>query len=223
MQISISCLPPTFSINSSKECSKTISWHGFWSISRPLRRVSMKQTASLMTLIAGMCAAFVVSVVHSKFVKASLAAAPAFPGLCLFPQGRNFKQWTGNNSKALMKVCAFVHSQSLCNANNHCFRSLFPLLPATSWPGWFSASWHSLTSVTSHINLHMIPPVSKLCRKTLHILMSYVTSLKMSAYGLMDLHFHTSILSPTMCEASSSLALPTGSVHLSRILSTYPQ
>ncbi|KAL7283046.1 hypothetical protein ACG7TL_002470 [Trametes sanguinea] len=33
-----------------------------------------------------------------------LAAVPCFPGLRRFPQGRNFKQWTGNDSKALMKV-----------------------------------------------------------------------------------------------------------------------
>jgi hypothetical protein len=29
---------------------------------------------------------------------------PAFPGLRRFPQGRGFKQWTGDDSKALMKV-----------------------------------------------------------------------------------------------------------------------
>ncbi|XP_006454911.1 hypothetical protein AGABI2DRAFT_148229 [Agaricus bisporus var. bisporus H97] len=33
-----------------------------------------------------------------------IAAAPAFPGLCRFPEGRRFKQWTGDDSKALMKV-----------------------------------------------------------------------------------------------------------------------
>ncbi|KAJ6582258.1 hypothetical protein B0H19DRAFT_1207698 [Mycena capillaripes] len=33
-----------------------------------------------------------------------IAAAPAFPGLRRFPEGRNFKQWTGDDSKALMKV-----------------------------------------------------------------------------------------------------------------------
>lgn len=37
-----------------------------------------------------------------------IAAAPGFPGLRRFPEGRNFKQWTGNDSKALMKV-------SICN------------------------------------------------------------------------------------------------------------
>jgi hypothetical protein len=34
----------------------------------------------------------------------SIAAVPSFPGLRRFPQGRGFKQWTGDDSKALMKV-----------------------------------------------------------------------------------------------------------------------
>ncbi|KAF5362702.1 hypothetical protein D9758_011703 [Tetrapyrgos nigripes] len=33
-----------------------------------------------------------------------LAVVPAFPGLRRFPHGRRFKQWTGDDSKALMKV-----------------------------------------------------------------------------------------------------------------------
>ncbi|KAG6819539.1 hypothetical protein H0H92_002180, partial [Tricholoma furcatifolium] len=33
-----------------------------------------------------------------------IAAAPSFPGLRRFAQGRGFKQWTGNDSKGLMKV-----------------------------------------------------------------------------------------------------------------------
>ncbi|PBK83357.1 hypothetical protein ARMGADRAFT_1055759 [Armillaria gallica] len=33
-----------------------------------------------------------------------IAAVPPFPGLQRFPEGRGFKQWTGDNSKALMKV-----------------------------------------------------------------------------------------------------------------------
>ncbi|KAI9434179.1 hypothetical protein H4582DRAFT_2081203 [Lactarius indigo] len=33
-----------------------------------------------------------------------IAAVPPFPGLHRFPQGRRFKQWTGDDSKALMKV-----------------------------------------------------------------------------------------------------------------------
>jgi hypothetical protein len=34
-----------------------------------------------------------------------IALAPPFPGLRRFKQGRNFNQWTGDDSKALMKVC----------------------------------------------------------------------------------------------------------------------
>ncbi|KAJ4497758.1 hypothetical protein C8R41DRAFT_894448 [Lentinula lateritia] len=33
-----------------------------------------------------------------------LATVPAFPGLRRFPHGRRFKQWTGDDSKALMKI-----------------------------------------------------------------------------------------------------------------------
>ncbi|KAJ6621814.1 hypothetical protein B0H10DRAFT_2162891 [Mycena sp. CBHHK59/15] len=34
----------------------------------------------------------------------AIAAVPPFPGLRRFPEGRGFKQWTGDDSKALMKV-----------------------------------------------------------------------------------------------------------------------
>ncbi|KAG2063674.1 hypothetical protein BDR04DRAFT_1037353, partial [Suillus decipiens] len=33
-----------------------------------------------------------------------IAAAPLFPGLCCFPHGCHFKQWTDDDSKTLMKV-----------------------------------------------------------------------------------------------------------------------
>jgi hypothetical protein len=33
-----------------------------------------------------------------------IAIVPPFAGLRRFPEGRNFKQWTGDDSKALMKV-----------------------------------------------------------------------------------------------------------------------
>ena len=34
----------------------------------------------------------------------SIAAVPLFANLRRFPEGRGFKQWTGDDSKALMKV-----------------------------------------------------------------------------------------------------------------------
>jgi hypothetical protein len=35
-----------------------------------------------------------------------ISAVPPFPGLRRFADGRDFKQWTGDDSKALMKVRA---------------------------------------------------------------------------------------------------------------------
>lgn len=38
----------------------------------------------------------------------SIASVASFAGLRRFPQGQHFKQWTGDDSKALMKVSSFV-------------------------------------------------------------------------------------------------------------------
>ncbi|KAI9432304.1 hypothetical protein BJY52DRAFT_1132806 [Lactarius psammicola] len=42
-----------------------------------------------------------------------IALAPPFPGLRRFPQGRGFKQWTGDDSKALMKASTLVYLPAL--------------------------------------------------------------------------------------------------------------
>ena len=41
-------------------------------------------------------------------IMCSIALAPPFAGLRRFPEGRGFKQWTGDDSKALMKVCLLI-------------------------------------------------------------------------------------------------------------------
>jgi hypothetical protein len=43
----------------------------------------------------------------------SIAAAAPFAGLRRFPEGRRFKQWTGDDSKALMKVNFALSSPSV--------------------------------------------------------------------------------------------------------------
>jgi hypothetical protein len=55
-----------------------------------------------------------------------IAAAPPFPGLRRFPEGRRFKQWTGDDSKALMKAC--ICRYSLCELSSYSFKQVF--LPA---------------------------------------------------------------------------------------------
>ena len=61
----------------------------------------------------------------------SIAAVPVFPGLRRFPQGRGFKQWTGDDSKALMKVCTQHLLISLVVAKS-IIRFIYPLLLAMS-------------------------------------------------------------------------------------------
>src|SRR5260221_2063734 len=64
---------------------------------------SVRQARSWTTSIDG---ELVTSVRQRKLTHCfdSIANAPPFSGLRRFPQGRGFKQWTGNDSKALMKV-----------------------------------------------------------------------------------------------------------------------
>lgn len=56
------------------------------------------------------------TVVESYFaddLNPSIATVPSFPGLHRFPQGRKFKQWTGDDSKALMKVRSLFTSRQV--------------------------------------------------------------------------------------------------------------
>ncbi|KAK7457887.1 hypothetical protein VKT23_010231 [Stygiomarasmius scandens] len=50
-----------------------------------------------------------------------IAAMPAFPGLRRFPHGRQFKQWTGDDSKALMKVYVAAAASYLPDEMVKCF------------------------------------------------------------------------------------------------------
>jgi hypothetical protein len=45
-----------------------------------------------------------VKIFRPAYLVNRIAIVPPFAGLRRFPEGRNFKQWTGDDSKALMKV-----------------------------------------------------------------------------------------------------------------------
>jgi hypothetical protein len=63
---------------------------------------SQEQRQSWLILIIGrLMYVTTLDFVNSSF---SIAAVPSFPGLRHFPEGHGFKQWTGDDSKALMKV-----------------------------------------------------------------------------------------------------------------------
>jgi hypothetical protein len=78
--------------------------HGRNNANLILDDIDRRSVSSLMTLS---------SLTHTT-PPFSIALLPSFPGLRRFPQGRGFKQWTGDDSKALMKVSSLsTHIQSL--------------------------------------------------------------------------------------------------------------
>ena len=70
-----------------------------------MRRLRLSE--SLMRLTDGMSIDFISIPISCQYlyILSRLAATPAFPELQKVKQGRQFKQWTGNDSKVLMKVC----------------------------------------------------------------------------------------------------------------------
>lgn len=56
-----------------------------------------------------------------------IAAVPLYPEIRRFPQGRRFKQWTGDDSKALMKVSGSP-SLTCCSYLTQVVRCIYLLL-----------------------------------------------------------------------------------------------
>jgi hypothetical protein len=69
-----------------------------------------------MTSIVGELA-FISMLLRCLIVFRRIAAVASFAGLRRFPQGRNFKQWTGNDSKALMKASDLWFLQPVTKTN----------------------------------------------------------------------------------------------------------
>ena len=96
---------PIYSISSSKGPLKITLFPGWANILLiPMARYG--QMRSLMILINGMTHPNIFSPVLICDLR--IAAAPPFSGLRCFPQGRGFKQWTGDDSKAPMKVISWL-------------------------------------------------------------------------------------------------------------------
>jgi hypothetical protein len=77
----------------------------------------------------------------------SISLVPAYPGLRRFPDGRDFKQWTGDDSKALMKVRSAM--PLLWNRSEFFIIRYTSLqLPDMSHQTWLNASQHLWSFVT---------------------------------------------------------------------------
>ena len=96
--------PPIFCINLSKVFIRITSSAG-WASTSNISTAPRQGLEYSMRLTAGKRSVWTLSVLHISSLENRIALAPPFPGLRRFKQGRNFTQWTGDDSKALMKVC----------------------------------------------------------------------------------------------------------------------
>jgi hypothetical protein len=101
------CSPSIFSIKLSRAPSR-ITWSNGSEITYSKSLVTRKMSRKCLTtsidgeqcLLYNLC-----FVSWSNWHRFSIRLAPEFTGLRRFKDGRRFKQWTGDDNKALMKVC----------------------------------------------------------------------------------------------------------------------
>ncbi|KAH9946447.1 hypothetical protein B0H21DRAFT_779117 [Amylocystis lapponica] len=114
-----------------------------------------------------------------------IAAAPPFPGLRRFPEGRNFKQWTGNDSKALMKVFLPAIVGHVPDKMVMCVAAFLDFCYLAQRPAHDSATLQAMTDALERFHTHRIifeevgvrPDGFSLLRQ--HALVHYVLSIKL--------------------------------------------
>jgi hypothetical protein len=114
-------------------------------------------------------------------IPSSISAVPPFPGLRRFPDGRDFMQWTGDDSKALMKVTVlpFPLFFIIMNTNLtivYTYRFIFVQLLDMSLQIWSNASLHSLTSATLYVEMLYLRRTLMILKIDLHNFITTMTS-----------------------------------------------
>jgi len=145
----------------------------------------------------------------------------AFPELRQFKQGRRFKQWTGDDSKALMKVCILIFMIDILT-NIVFTRCTYLLFTVWSLQMLSNAFLHSSTSVT--LNNILTSTATPLMPS----IIPYITSTPTMKFSnpqvcvRMASRCHISIPLSTITSISKILVLPMGSAHPSWNLTTSP-
>ncbi|EGO27012.1 hypothetical protein SERLADRAFT_436843 [Serpula lacrymans var. lacrymans S7.9] len=97
-----------------------------------------------------------------------IASAPYFSGLRRFPQGHGFKQWTGDESKALMKVYLPAIEGHVPPDIVRTFKDTRHPQQISSIPNNISKSWcqaNQVFSTASALNDALLPPHSSAVKK----------------------------------------------------------
>jgi hypothetical protein len=117
----------------------------------------------------------------------SILAVPPFPGLQRFPDGRDYNQWKGDDSKALMKVCQ-VSWPLVLVLMVICRYFLLPLR-AIYLLQWSRALQHSWMPVISSATMSSQLLLLNTFVKVLKGFTSYGTFLSRQVYGT-RYHYH---------------------------------
>ena len=143
--------------------------------------------------------------------------------LCRFKHGHHFKQWTGDNSKALMKVCTYLYCDicAIIFTNLIVFtRCTCQLFMVSCIQMLFNTSLPSLTSVTlpSIPILTVLPlmPLTLPCIASIPIVkcFNHLVYVKVASHYPVNIHLSTIML------ISKTLVLPMDSAHPLQNLST---
>ena len=119
-----------------------------------------------MTLIRGE-SVFSLHYYNALYIMHRIATVTLFAGLCCFPQGHNFKQWTSNDSKAIMKVGMFLfYIWFIPTTSDINSRSIYLLLTGMSHPKWSVQSAHSLNSDIYCSRMSLMNKLSSRFRKS---------------------------------------------------------
>ena len=216
-QTSTNYSPQICSIRLSKEHSRIIWLTGWGHILRKRMR-KRRLIKSWMKLTEGMflqaCKRFY-SNGNSNFM-IRLAATPAFPELRRFKQGRRFKQWTGDDSKALMKVCFMMYCEGNRPRNIGFTRCTCLPYMISCIQMWSSAYLHFLISVTLQgvpISTALLSTLSKMCfiiSRPIVKFFDHQVCVKVASRYRVNIPLSTTLL------ISKTSVLPMDSAHLSR-------
>jgi len=140
---------------------------------------------------------------------------PPFSGLRRFPEGRKFKQWTGDDSKALMKV-NHIHLLFFIFCNKSCIRFIFLHCKDIFQLKLFAHFVHSWSFATQYGRALWLKLTWPNCKMPLIDFMNIDKFLRLQVCALMEFHYQGNMHLCTISLLYDNLGHQMGCVHQSQ-------